>query len=198
VADGEESDESLIARAGRGDAKAAGALVARHADRVYATARRMLGDAASAEDAAQETFLRLWTSASRWRPQGAKFETWLFKVATNICLDRLRKRGREVPEESAPELADRAMRADDLLIAEERRSAIEEALTRLPERQRAAITLCHYQELSNIDAAAILGVSVEALESLLARGRRTLRDALHADRADLLEVIAHDASSIAI
>lgn len=195
MAVGEDSDEALVARAGRGDRAAASALVLRHTDRIFAASYRMLGERAGAEDAVQETFLRLWKTAARWKPQGAKFETWLYKVAMNVCLDKLRKRGREAPEEAAPERADSAPRADEQLISEERRAAVETALADLPERQRQAITLCHYQELTNIEAADIMEISVEAVESLLARGRRALRGALFPQRRELMEGARHDAAN---
>jgi RNA polymerase sigma-70 factor (ECF subfamily) len=171
-------------------------LVLRHTDRIFAASYRMLGDRAGAEDAVQETFLRLWKNAARWKPQGAKFETWLYRVAMNVCLDRLRKRGREAPEEAAPEQVDSSPRADQQMISEERRAAVERALAGLPERQRLAITLCHYQELSNIEAAEIMEISVEAMESLLARGRRTLRDLLWERRGELTEGASHDAATV--
>lgn len=195
MAVGEDSDEALVARAGRGDRAAASALVLRHTDRIFAASYRMLRERAGAEDAVQETFLRLWKTAARWKPQGAKFETWLYRVAMNVCLDKLRKRGREAPEEAASERADSAPRADEQLISEERRAAVEMALADLPERQRQAITLCHYQELTNIEAADIMEISVEAVESLLARGRRALRDALFPQRAELMEGARHDAAN---
>ncbi len=153
---------------------------------IYAASYRMLGSKHAAEDAAQETFLRLWRHAGKWKPQGAKFETWLYRVAMNICLDQLRKKKREAPEDAAPEQADSADRQDQAIFLRERRFAIDEALEKLPERQRMAITLCHYQELSNIEAAEIMEVSVDALESLLARGRRALRDALAPMREHLM------------
>lgn len=103
----------------------------------------------------------------------------------NICLDQLRKNKREAPEESAPEQADDAPRQDEELFAAERRLMVGDALALLPDRQRAAITLCHYQELSNIEAAQIMDISVDALESLLARGRRALRDRLTPMREQL-------------
>lgn len=170
-----DSDEALAARAGRGDRLAASALVVRHADRVYAVCRRMLRDGAAAEDAAQETFLRLWTHAGRWRPLGAQFSTWLCRIAANVCLDRLRRSGREILSDAPPERADEAPHAEDLLLAGERRAAVEAALAGLPDRQRLAVVLCHYEELSNIEAAAAMEISVEALESLLSRARRALR-----------------------
>ncbi len=190
-----DSDEALVKRAGEGDRQAASFLVARHTDKIYAVCFRTLRNRAAAEDATQETFLRLWVNASKWRPQGAKFETWLYRVAMNICLDQLRKTKREAPEEAAPERADSAPRQDDALLAGEKRLAVDEALETLPARQRAAISLCHYQELSNIDAAEVMGVSVEALESLLARGRRALRDRLMPMRESLTGKMSDDPSA---
>lgn len=146
----------------------------------------MLGSRHAAEDATQETFLRLWRHAARWKPQGAKFETWLYKVAMNICLDQLRKKKREAPEEAMPEMIDGAARPDQAFFAGEQRFLIDQALDALPERQKMAITLCHFQELSNIEAADIMGLSVDALESLLARGRRGLRERLSPLRENLL------------
>jgi len=181
-----DSDEALVRRAGLGDKAAAAQLVERHTRMIYASSYRMLGSAAAAEDAVQETFLRLWRHAGKWKPQGAKFETWLYRIAMNYCLDQLRKTKREAPEEAAPERADSGDRQDQKIFAAERRFAIDEALEKLPERQKLAITLCHYQEMSNIEAAEIMDVSVEALESLLARGRRSLRTSLAPMREHLM------------
>lgn len=146
----------------------------------------MLGSRHAAEDATQETFLRLWRHAARWKPKGAKFETWLYRVAMNICFDQLRKTKREAPEEAMPEMIDGAARPDQTLFAGEQRFLIDKALDALPERQKMAITLCHFQELSNIEAAEIMGLSVDALESLLARGRRGLKERLSPLRENLL------------
>ena len=100
---------------------------------IYAASYRMLGSKAAAEDAVQETFMRLWRHAAKWKPQGAKFETWLYRVAMNICLDQLRKTKREAPEDAAPERSDSADRQDQKIFAAERRFAIDEALDKLPE-----------------------------------------------------------------
>ncbi len=182
-----ETDEALVARAGRGDRTAAGQLILRHSDRVMGVCFRMLGDRAAAEDAAQETFLKLWRNAAKWRPQGAKFSTWLYRVAANTCLDRLRRSGREVQEDAAPEMADESPHAEERLMSADRAAAVNEAIAKLPERQRLAIALCHYQELSNIEAAAVMETTVEAVESLLGRARRTLRRSLAPVRDELME-----------
>ncbi len=137
----------------------------------------MLNDAAEAEDVAQEAFLRIWRQAPKWTPGAAKFDTWLHRVALNLCYDRLRRR-RERPTDEVPEQIDPAPLADRRLESRDTGLRVNAALAALPERQREAIVLCHYQEMGNIEAAAALQISVEALESLLSRGRRALRVAL--------------------
>ena len=169
-----DPDGELVARAGRGDRAAAQALMARHLPAMLRLARRMLGSQAEAEDCVQDAFLRVWTHAARWQPGRAVFGTWLHRVTLNQCYDRLRRKP-ALTLEAATEVADAAPGADMALEAAGVAAEVEAALSDLPERQRAAILLCHYEERGNIEAAEILGVSVEALESLLARGRRTLR-----------------------
>ncbi len=164
-------------RAGRGDAAAIQALVARKLPRMLALAGRMLGDAAEAEDVAQEALIRAWRQAPRWTPGNARFDTWLHRVALNLCYDRLRRR-REIPTETPPDRPDEGPAPDRGLIAADTGRRVDAALAALPQRQREALVLCHYQELTNIEAAGLMDVSVEALESLLSRGRRALRQAL--------------------
>jgi len=172
-----DPDGELVMRVGAGDRAAARLLVARHAGKLTALARRMLGQTGDAEDAVQDTFLKLWTHAARWQPGGAKFETWLFRVAINACYDRLRKRG-HVSLDEAPEWPDPGPSPERALQNVELSRSLQTALDALPPRQRAAILLCHYEGCGNVDAADILGISVEAMESLLSRGRRTLRASL--------------------
>jgi RNA polymerase sigma-70 factor (ECF subfamily) len=172
-----DSDDQLLARVAVGDPAATRAMVARKLPRLLSLAGRMLGDAAEAEDVAQEAFLRIWKQASRWRPGEARFDTWLHRVALNLCYDRLRRR-RELAFADPPDRADDGPGPDRGLLAADTGRRVGAALQSLPDRQREAIVLCHYQELGNIEAAAVMGVSVEALESLLGRGRRALRVAL--------------------
>jgi len=172
-----DPDEDLVRRVGQGDPAAIQAMVARKLPRMLALAQRMLGDAAEAEDVAQDAMLRAWKQAPRWTPGQAKFDTWLHRVALNLCYDRLRRR-REVTTATPPDQADTGPAPDRGLLAADVGARVDAALTRLPDRQREAIVLCHYQELTNIEAAALMAVSVEALESLLSRGRRALRLAL--------------------
>ena len=172
-----DPDEDLVRRVGQGDPAAIQAMVARKLPRMLALAQRMLGDPVEAEDVAQEAMLRAWKQAPRWVPGKARFDTWLHRVGLNLCYDRLRRR-REVPTEAPPDRPDDGPAPDQGLLSAELGARVDGALKRLPDRQREAIVLCHYQELGNIEAAALMEVSVEALESLLSRGRRTLRQNL--------------------
>lgn len=177
-----DPDEELLIRIADGDPAASRALVARKLPRILGLAQRMLGDKTEAEDVAQEAFLRVWRQAPKWRPGQARFDTWLHRVSLNLCYDRLRRR-REVATDDPPEVVDDGPAPDRGLEAADTGRRVGQALAQLPDRQREAVVLCHYQELGNIEAAAVMGVTVEALESLLSRGRRSLRTAL----ADLME-----------
>ncbi len=172
-----DPDEELLARVARGDPAAVRALTARKLPRMLALAGRMLGEASEAEDVAQEAMIRAWRQAPTWARGVARFDTWLHRVTLNLCYDRLRRR-REIPTETPPEQVDVGPAPDRGLEAADVGRRVASAMGSLPDRQREAVALCHYQELSNIEAAAIMGVSVEALESLLSRGRRALRLAL--------------------
>lgn len=177
----------LVAKAGKGDRAAAKALVEAVSPKVWRIAWRLLRNAAEAEDVTQDALVRMWKVAPNWKPGRAKFETWLYQVATNLCFDRLRKAGRFVEEDSAPEPHDPSPLPDAGFASSDLRARIDAALAVLPDRQRAAIVLTHYEELSGKEAGEVLGISVDALESLLARGRRTLRAALADDKHELIQ-----------
>jgi RNA polymerase sigma-70 factor (ECF subfamily) len=182
-----DPDAELVRSAGAGDRRAAEALVRRHLPGMLSLARRMLNDATEAEDVGQEVFLRVWREAPKWRPGGAKFETWMHRVALNLCYDRLRRRRERNDPEAGVAVPDPAPLASEARLSQQRSARVHEALSRLPERQRAAIALVHFQEFTNIAAAETLEISVEALESLLARGRRALKAALSDVAQDLIE-----------
>ena len=166
----------LLARVGRGEPQAVREMVARKLARLVALAERLLGQRGEAEEVAQEVFLRVWKQAPHWQPGRARFDTWLHRVAINLCYDRLRKRGPEQPcDESIDAAADPASSPDESLQARQRVLGVEAALAALPARQREALVLQYYQQLSNGEAAALMEISIEALESLLARARRNLR-----------------------
>ncbi|MEX1236443.1 MAG: RNA polymerase sigma factor [Roseovarius sp.] len=179
------SDEALMAAYADGDLAAAAPLAERHAPRVLAVALRMLNDMAEAEDVTQEALLRLWRVAPDWEAGRAQVSTWLYRVAANLCTDRLRKRGRLAPLEAAGEPEDPAPAPHERLQDAQRRDALGAALMDLPERQRLAVVLRHIEELPNPEIADTMDISVEAVESLTARGRAALARAL-ADRKKAL------------
>jgi len=149
-----------------------------------AHAQGVVGDAAEGEDVAQEAMMRLWRVAPEWRSGEAQVSTWLYRVVANLCTDRLRKR-RTVAIDSVPEPVDPRLSADASLQQQERAAALHEALLHLPDRQRQAVVLRHIEGLTNPQIATILGVGVEAVESLTARGKRALGRLLLGRRAEL-------------
>ena len=184
-ADVRAAEDRLMARIDAGDRDAARELMAANMSRIIGLARRTLGDPAEAEDVAQETFLRVWKAAGRWQSGQARVSSWVCRIALNLCYDRLRKR-REVLTDTIPERADSAPGQDVRMERAESGNRVADAVSRLPDRQRQALELVHFQEMSNIDAAEIMSVSVDALESLLARGRRKLKAMLLGDAPDLI------------
>lgn len=174
-----EEDEILVERVADGDKAAYRQLMDRHLKRCIGLARRMTGNAADAEDVAQDAFLRLWRHADRWQPGRGKFSTWLYKIVVNLCIDRSRRRS-FLPLEAAGDPADDRPDAAEGIAKAQTAKTIAAAIARLPERQRAALTLRYYEDIGNAEAAEILAVSVDAIESLLLRARRSLRAELAA------------------
>jgi RNA polymerase sigma-70 factor (ECF subfamily) len=176
----EASDEDLMAEVAGGNQRAFQSLAARHQGRAFRIAYRLVRQPADAEEIVQDALLRTWVNAPSWRPS-ASFATWLYRVVVNLALDRQRyrkRRGVAVPLEEADTIADPAPDAVDRMARGERDRAVQAALDALPERQRAALVLVHYEELSNAEAAEVLGTSVGGIESLLVRARRSLRERL--------------------
>jgi RNA polymerase sigma-70 factor (ECF subfamily) len=172
----DDSDEALMARVARGDEAAFRALAGRHLPRMLGLARRILGNAADAEDVAQEAMLRVWTHAPRWQPLAA-YRTWLTRVVVNLCLDR-KRRAPWVALEAAGEIVDPAPDAGEQAERDEHERMVADAIAKLPARQRAAIVLTYGDGMSNAQVAEILGTSVSAVETLLVRGKQNLRRAL--------------------
>ena len=175
--EGQVDDQALLARLAAGDAAVFSRLVERHLPRLLGIARRMLRDDAEAEDVSQEALVRLWRNAEKLELGPGGLTPWLRRVVSNLCIDRVRA-GRhlavveEVPEQ--PEAASQVRTLGERELA----TRMNEALQKLPDRQRLALTLFHYEGLSQVEVGEILGASDEAVESLQGRARRTLKTVL--------------------
>ncbi len=182
-------DAALMLRVKRGDRAAFGELVEKYKQPLFNFICRTLRDEAESEDLAQNVFLQVYKSRQRYEPT-AKFSTWLFTIARNLCLNEIRRRSRhpaESIEENHTENEDVPQRqyedkksflpADQILHGELAQK-IEEAIAALPETQRTAILLCRQDDLSYEEIAAILNCSLSATKSLIHRGRETLKDKL--------------------
>lgn len=153
------------------------ALVDAHAAKLTFYASRLLRDQIEAEDVVQETFVRLWQRAHEYDERSG-VATWLHRIAHNLAVDRLRKRGKDSALTEDDELASPDSSAPSLFAQKERAEALRTALATLPARQAAALTLVHIDGMTGSEAAEVMGVGVEAVESLLSRGKRRLRELL--------------------
>ena len=184
-ADGGAIDFTLMERIGAGDHEAFRQLVVRHQNAVIGTVAKMLGNPSEAEDIAQQVFLRIWRHAKRYRPD-AKFTTYLYTITRNLVFNETRRKSRkkEVSSDEREENSNRLIEAnpdrqpDAELLQAELQRAVDEAIAQLPETQRMAVVLRRYEQLSYEEIAAVLGLSVSAIKSLLFRARTSLREAL--------------------
>ena len=171
-----QTDEELMVLIQAHNHVAFSELVKRHTDRFYALAYRTLFNQSDAEDIVQESFLKLWHKPTLWQPKrGSKFTTWFYRLIVNACYDLNKKK-------SSQEilLIDEKDGQDYELISEDDENSqqfsdIEVALKELPERQRMALNLCFYEDLSNNEAASIMGIRLKALQSLIMRGKASLK-----------------------
>lgn len=169
----ENHDAKLLAKIASQHHKAYNEFVTRYLQQIFRFVKRYIAQTAQAEDITQDVFLRVWMSAASWKEtaQGS-VRSWLYKIAYNRCMDELRQK-RDV-DDSTEDLA-HVITPEQLAIERDNDRQLNLAIAQLPERQRTALYLCAYQGLSNIEAAASMQISIEALESLLARARRQLR-----------------------
>ena len=178
------SDNALLAAFAKGHADAARLLSERLLPKAYAQAFFRLRNQADAEDIAQEAFIRLWRMAPNWAEDGTKVSTWLYKVVQNLCYDRLRRKPSTSladigePEDSKPAAA-------EMLQDQTRANALYRALAELPDRQRDAVSMRHLDGMSNPEITEIMDLSVEAVESLISRGKRKLSDILQSHKSEL-------------
>lgn len=175
------TDDELMARSAAGDRAAFDALAGRYVLRLRRASLRVLGDAAAAEDAAQDALLRAWMRAATFDRRQASVSTWLHRIVVNASIDRLRATR---PTTDVPDtLLDPADSAEHVLAGRERSRILADAIASLPARQRTAITLTYEEGWSGQEAARHLSVSTRALEGLLHRGRKLVRAYLEAREA---------------
>ena len=180
------SDDALLILFANGNPQAARVLTARLAPRVLGVAMRLLGNRAEAEDITQEAMMRLWRIAPDWKSGDAQVSTWLYRVTSNLCIDlKRRQHGGHLDLDAVPEPEDEADSVLDVLQHRARSDALQVALMELPVRQRQAVVLRHIEELSNPEIAEIMDTGVEAVESLTARAKRALTQALSAKKEEL-------------
>jgi len=174
----EESD--LIARAQRGDEDAFGQLVRQHQDRVYRTAARLVGPD-DAFDVAQDVFVKAFREIRRFRGSSA-LSTWLYRMTVNLSLNHLRSARRETDrrERYGPGTSEKPPAPDTAIEATEFKEQVWAIIDSLPERQRTAIVLHRFEELSAAETAQVMGLSTGAVESLLHRARQALLEAFRA------------------
>ena len=175
-----DPDADLISGLAAANETALAQLMDRHLSKIQALAYHMLGDVFMAEDVAQTVFLKTWQNAANWEPGKARLLTWMRRVATNQCLDILKKK-RAILVDKMPEQASESPEGFDNLVTGERKAAVVQALDALPDRQRAALTLSYYQHVTQTEGADILGISVMAYDSLLVRARKALKKTLMLD-----------------
>lgn len=179
-----ETDNVLLIAFANGDRQAAQQLTERLLPKIYAHAYHRLGNIADAEDVTQEAFLKLWKFAPKWKQDRAQVSTWLYRVVSNLCKDRYRRASLENLG-NAQEPIDGTQSAPDKIDEQYRQQALYDALSMLQENQRLAVQLRHIDELTNPQIAEIMELSVEAVESLTARGKRKLIEILQTHKPEL-------------
>jgi RNA polymerase sigma-70 factor (ECF subfamily) len=183
------SDAELLVASARRDEASFAELVQRYYKPVYRMVWRMMNGNAETEDVAQEAFIRLWANPAQIREAKA-LKGWLMRVASNLAIDRLRRKPL-ADIETIGEIADPQQETKSGNDAKAASRRVDQAIAALPERQKLALTLVYFEGMSNIAAASVMEISVDAIESLLARGRRTLKETLADDWRGLLEELGY-------
>ncbi|MDA7827996.1 sigma-70 family RNA polymerase sigma factor [Rhodobacteraceae bacterium] len=180
------SDDALLVLFANGSPAAAQELTRRLMPRVFAQAYHKLRNRADAEDVTQDAFMKLWRIAPDWKQDQAKVSTWLYRVVENACIDRLRRNKSSAQlDDVGFEPADDRPSVSDQMQDKSRVDALYAAIDTLPERQAAALRMRHLEDRSNIEIAQILDLSVEAVESLVSRAKRTLTAQLRGQKTAL-------------
>ncbi len=180
----DDGDDALLERMRADDVDAYRTLVERHIDHAYAVAMRILKNPADAEDVTQDALVKAWTNRHRWEAGRAKFSTWLYRVIVNRCIDKQRLVKTEWLDDVAEPAAD-ITDAVTLIHRQRVYGRLEDALHHLPTQQRVALVLSYYEDMSNMEVADVMATTVGAVESLLKRGRKRLRELLRHSEGDI-------------
>lgn len=182
-----QAEEDLIAQIAKGDQQSFNQLVQRHGPRLHNLAMRFTGSSADADEIAQETLFRAWQGADKWQPGKARISTWLFRIATNLCIDLARKKKRqmEISSSDPPDMMDEQPDTSIQLQSRQELQFIEDKIGQLPEKQKMTLLLSTQQGKSNREIAQILNLSEGAVEQQLVRARRSLRQAYRGMNNDL-------------
>ncbi len=182
--DSRDRDDRLMTLIAQGDGMAFETVVTTHLGRVVAVGSQMLGDRSAADDLAQDVMLKLWHHAKDWQSGRAKISTWLYRVTSNLAIDRIRANKTVQLDEDW----DMAQQATQIHSLEEQhlQGRVNQALQQLSERQRLVLVLFHYQGLTMSETAEIMESSVDAVQSLLARSRAVMKKKLAKEWQSLL------------
>ena len=176
------SEESLMEHVQKHDHRAFSVLVERRSNMFYVAAYRMVMNREIAEDIVQEAFLKIWDKPAIWKTgKGAKFTTWFYRIVINMSVDVIRKESKNLSGDLTDDVASSDLTQEQKIVHAQEQQALDQALQSLPEKQLMALNLCFYEELSNKEAAEIMGVSVKALESLLMRAKAGIKNILYRD-----------------
>ncbi len=183
------SDDDLLSAVGQGDKRAFALLMRRYLPMTVALAQRITLDKQDAFEIAQEAYLRVWLHANQWDVAGkATFETWLRRITINLAISYRRRKRKGVSLDTIEELADNRADGFDIVATADKKRLVHQALATLPLRQRAAVALYYFEEISQIEAAAAMQLTLRAFDSLLVRSRRNLKR-----RLIDLGIMSHDA-----
>ncbi len=177
----------LLKKAVKGDKNAAKSLVTSLSPKLFRIAYRMLNNTHDAEEIVQEILVKIWNIAPNWQENNAKLETWAFRVTTNLCIDKIRKSTKFKTEELDETYLDKSINQENLIIASEMKQKVAMALEELPPRQKAALILSYFEGKSQKEVAHILETSIEAVESLLGRGKKALKSMLISQKDEIFD-----------
>lgn len=178
------SNDALLVAYANGTEEAAQILTDRLMPKIFSQAFHRIQNKADAEDITQEALLRLWRIAPNWQKDNAKVSTWVYRVVSNLCIDYLRRK-QEEQLDLIEEPSDNCPNMTDVMQDQLRANALYKALAKLPVRQREAVSMRHLEGMSNPEIADNLELSIEAVESLIARGKRALSDSLQYQKLEL-------------